>query len=194
MTTVGSLTEWLMKRLVAQKGWPKDAVTLVPVGSDLQSQAALLTTGQIDGVVAPPAFGVQLEAGEEGAHPPDRVSISARISSARRSMPPIRSSRAIPTRSGVSSKRGSQNIAWMRAHKPETVELVRKYTHYSPEVESKEYDLVMPIFSPDGKFHPGAMKTLAEILRRDGHVRSSARSGEILYRSLSAEMKGVRAA
>ena len=50
----------------------------------------------------------------------------------------------------------------MRAHKAETIELVRQYTHYAPEVESKEYDLVMPIFSPDGKFHPVAIQTLAE--------------------------------
>ncbi len=156
VTTVGSLTEWLMKRLVAQQGWPKDAVTIVPVGSDLQSQAALLTTGQIDGVVAPPAFGVQLE-----------LSKKARILLSQFDIGKDFLGEAIYASTSFIQghpddvrhflKAWFENIAWMRAHKAETVELARKYTHYTQEVESKEYDLVMPIFSPDGKFHPAAI-------------------------------------
>ena len=161
VTTVGSLTEWLMRRLIAQQGWPKDTVTIVPVGSDLQSQAALLTTGQIDGVVAPPAFGVQLE-----------LSKKARILLSGFDIGKDFLGEAIfATNSVIQSNPDSvrrflkawfANIAWMRAHKDETVELARRYTHYTPEVESKEYDLVMPSFSPDGKFHPAAIRTLAE--------------------------------
>jgi ABC-type nitrate/sulfonate/bicarbonate transport system substrate-binding protein len=161
VTTVGSLTEWLLKRLIAQKGWPKDAVSIVPVGSDLQSQAALLTTGQIDGVVAPPAFGVQLE-----------LSKKARILVPQFDIGKDFLGEAIyATNTFIQSKPDAvrhflkawfQNIAWMRGHKAETIELARKYTHYAPEVESKEYDLVMPIFSADGKFHPAAIQTLAE--------------------------------
>jgi NitT/TauT family transport system substrate-binding protein len=161
VTTVGSLTEWLMKRLVAQKGWPKDAVTIVPVGSDRQSQAAVLTTGQIDGVVAPPAFGVQLELSKKA-----RILLSGFDIGKDFLGEAIYASNSFiqsnPEAVRHFLKAWFQNIAWMRAHKPETIELVRKYTHYTPEVESKEYDLVMPIFSPDGKFHPVAIQTLAE--------------------------------
>jgi NitT/TauT family transport system substrate-binding protein len=161
VTTVGSLTEWLMKRLVAQKGWPKDAVTIVPVGSDRQSQAAALTTGQIDGVVAPPAFGVQLEMSKKA-----RILLSGFDIGKDFLGEAIYASNSFIQSNPDAIRRflkvWFQNIAWMRAHKPETVELVRKYTHYAPEVESKEYDLVMPIFSPDGKFHPVAIQTLAE--------------------------------
>lgn len=161
VTTVGSLTEWLMKRLIAQKGWAKDAVTIVPVGSDLQSQAALLTTGQIDGVVAPPAFGVQLELAKKA-----RILLSGFDIGK-----DFLGEAIFATNSFIQSnpdavrhflKAWFANIAWMRAHKDETIELARKYTHYTPEVESKEYDLVMPIFSADGKFHPAAIQTLAE--------------------------------
>jgi len=161
VTTVGSLTEWLMKRLIAQQGWPKDAVTLVPVGSDLQSQAALLTTGQIDGVVAPPAFGVQLELAKKA-----RILLSGFNIGKDFLGEAIYASNKLVESNPDAIRRFLKawfaNIAWMRAHKAETIELVRKYTHYAPEVESKEYDLVMPIFSPDGKFHPLAIKTLAE--------------------------------
>jgi ABC-type nitrate/sulfonate/bicarbonate transport system substrate-binding protein len=161
VTTVGSLTEWLMKRLIAQQGWPKDAVTIVPVGSDLQSQAALLTTGQIDGVVAPPAFGVQLELSKKA-----RILLSGFdigkdfLGEAIYASDKLIASNPDAIRHFL--KAWFQNIAWMRANKPETIELMRKYTHYTSEVESKEYDLVMPIFSSDGRFHPVAVKTLAE--------------------------------
>jgi ABC-type nitrate/sulfonate/bicarbonate transport system substrate-binding protein len=161
VTTVGSLTEWLMKRLIAQKGWAKDAVTIVPVGSDLQSQAALLTTGQIDGVVAPPAFGVQLELSKKARIllPGFDIGKDFLGEAIYASNQLIQSN---PNAIRHFLKAWFQNIAWMRAHKPETVDLARKYTHYTEEVESKEYDLVMPIFSPDGKFHPAAVETLAE--------------------------------
>jgi ABC-type nitrate/sulfonate/bicarbonate transport system substrate-binding protein len=161
VTTAGSLTEWLMKRLVSQKGWPKDSVAIVAVGSDLQNQAALIATGQIDGVVAPPAFGVQLE-----------LSKKARILLPQFDIGKDFLGEAIYASSSFIQnhpddvrhflKAWFENMAWMRAHKAETVELVRKYTRYSDEVESKEYDLVMPIFSADGKFHPAAVQTLAE--------------------------------
>jgi ABC-type nitrate/sulfonate/bicarbonate transport system substrate-binding protein len=161
VTTVGSLTEWLMKRLIAQQGWPKDAVALVPVGSDLQSQAALLTTGQIDGVVAPPAFGVQLELAKKA-----RILLSGFTIGKDFLGEAVYASNQLVQSNPDAIRRflkgWFQNIAWMRTHKAETIELVRKYTHYTADVESKEYDLVMPIFSPDGKFHPAAIQTLAE--------------------------------
>lgn len=161
VTTVGSLTEWLMKRLITQQGWPKDAVTLVPIGSDLQSQAALLTTGQIDGVVAPPAFGVQLELAKKA-----RILLSAFDIGKDFLGEAIYASNKLVESNPDAIRRFLKawfaNIAWMRTHKTETIGFVRKYTHYAPEVESKEYDLVMPIFSPDGKFHPAAIQTLAE--------------------------------
>lgn len=161
VTTVGSLTEWLMKRLIAQQGWPKDAVTLAPVGSNLQNQAALLATGEIDGVVAPPAFGVQLELAKKA-----RILLNGFDIGKDFLGEAIYASNKLVESNPDAIRRFLRawfaNIARMRAHKAETIELVRKYTHYEPEVESKEYDLVMPIFSPDGKFHPAAIQTLAE--------------------------------
>ena len=126
-------------------------MTLVPVGSDLQSQAALLTTGQIDGVVAPPAFGVQLELAKKA-----RILLSGfNIGKDFLGEAIYASNKLIESNPDAVRrflKAWFANIAWMRAHKAETIELVRKYTHYAPEVESKEYDLVMPIFSPTANF------------------------------------------
>lgn len=53
-----------------------------------------------------------------------------------------------------------ETIAWMRANKSEAVEIARAVTKFSAEVESKEYDLVMAMFSADGKFEAAGLKTI----------------------------------
>src|SRR5262245_38030470 len=64
ITTVGSLTDWLLKRVVADKKWAPTDVTAVTVGG-LDSTKAALKTGQIDGVVIAQELGYALEAAKE---------------------------------------------------------------------------------------------------------------------------------
>ena len=63
ITTVGSLTDWLLKRVVADKKWAPAEVTAVTVGG-MDSTKAALKTGQIDGVVIALELGYALEAVE----------------------------------------------------------------------------------------------------------------------------------
>ena len=53
-------------------------------------------------------------------------------------------------------------VAWMRQHRAQTIEIARKITGFSPAVEAREYDLLMPKFSSDGKFDPAALGMLAQ--------------------------------
>ena len=161
VTTAGSLTEWLMKRLISQRGWPKDAVTIVPVGSGLSNDIALISTNQIDGLVAPPAVGLQLEGEKHGRLLLKTFDIGADFlgEAIYASDKLIRDH---PDAVRRLLKGWFENMDWMRTHKPEVVEMVRRYTHFVPEIESQEYDLVMPIFSADGRFHDAALKTLQQ--------------------------------
>jgi ABC-type nitrate/sulfonate/bicarbonate transport system substrate-binding protein len=161
VTTAGSLTEWMMRRLIRQKGWSPDAVTLVPVGSDIAAQTALMATGQIEGVVSPPSLGYQLEISKRGRVLLPTFDIGADfVGEAIYATQMILRDNPDAVRRFL--KGWFETIAWMRANKAATVEIARSYTQYSPEIESKEYDLVMPIFSRDGKFHPAALRTLQE--------------------------------
>ena len=54
-----------------------------------------------------------------------------------------------------------ETIAFMRANKTETVRIAREVTGFDEDVEEREYDLVVPLFSADGKFGPKALATLA---------------------------------
>ena len=56
VSTVNSLTQWLMRELVRQKGWDADSLTYVTVGAELPNQVAALVTGQIDAVVSSTAL------------------------------------------------------------------------------------------------------------------------------------------
>jgi ABC-type nitrate/sulfonate/bicarbonate transport system substrate-binding protein len=54
VTTVGSLTEWVMHRYMIQKGWAPDSVNVLPIGSEISTNVAMLATGQVDAIVSPP--------------------------------------------------------------------------------------------------------------------------------------------
>jgi len=161
ITTVGSLTEWLMHRLMHQKGWALSEVTLVPIGANVDNQIALMTTNQIDGTLGSPAIGLELALTQRG-----RVLLPSFDVGSDFLAEVIFASKKILAENpdGVRRflKAWFDNIAWMRAHKDDTVEMVRVYTKFSREVESQEYDQQMPYLSGDGKFHAAALKTLEE--------------------------------
>ena len=50
MTTRGSLTEWLLKRISLAQGWGHDDLVAVPLGS-FETNFAAFKTGQVDGIV-----------------------------------------------------------------------------------------------------------------------------------------------
>ena len=161
VTTVGSLTEWLAHQLMRQKGWGPNDLTTVPIGSDISANVALLTTGQVDAVVDPPSLGYQLAESKRG-----RVLVPVISPGADFVAEALYASNALiesnPDAVRRFLKAWFENMAWMKTHKAEAVEAARGYTHYSEAVESEEYDLVMPIFSLDGRFHPEALKTLQQ--------------------------------
>ena len=65
-----------------------------------------------------------------------------------------------------------ETVAFMKANKAETVEIAMSVTKFSPEVESKEYDLVMPMMFTDGHFPAAALKTIQELIVEMGLVAS----------------------
>ncbi|HKT16586.1 MAG TPA: ABC transporter substrate-binding protein [Stellaceae bacterium] len=161
VTTAGSFTEWLMRRYMQQHHWAADAATLVPIGSDVANDVALLTTHRIDAVEAPAALGFQLELSKRGRLVLQHFDLGPEfIGQALYASNRIIHDDPDAVRRFV--KAWFETIAWMRGHKDETVAITRSYTHYAPEVENREYDDVIKIFSPDGRFHPAGLKALGE--------------------------------
>jgi NitT/TauT family transport system substrate-binding protein len=72
VTTVNSLTAWLVHELSRQQGFGPDGIEVTPLGATA-GQFAALKTRQIDGLVADIATLLQAEANGDGKDPPDRA-------------------------------------------------------------------------------------------------------------------------
>ena len=160
VTTVGSLTDWIGKRINAKKGWTTNGITVVPIGG-MQPARAAVKTGQLDGYIGALESGYELEEHKEW-----RVITSA--------TPFVEDfiTHVFFVREEVIAKRPDavraylrawmETIAFMRANKDKTVEITSKVINVSPAVISRAYDEQISIFSSDGVFDPKAVEVLKE--------------------------------
>ena len=56
---------------------------------------------------------------------------------------------------------GVSTIAFVKANKAKTVEIVQQVLGFHPDVLNQTYDRVVASYSPDGKFNPRALAVLA---------------------------------
>ena len=160
VTTVGSLTDWIGKRINALKGWGAEGITTVPIGGMPPARAAI-KTGQIDGYIGALETGYALEEAKEW-----RVITTA--------TPFVDDfiTHVFFVREDVIAKRPEavraflkgwfETIAFMKANKDKSVEITSKVLNLSPTVISRAYDEQIPIFSTDGTFDPKAVAALKQ--------------------------------
>ena len=160
VTTVGSLTDWIGKRIGTQKGWGPAGITTVPVGGMPPARAAI-KTNQIDGYIGALEVGISLEEAKEW-----RVITSA--------TPFVDHfiTHVFFVREDVIAKRpqavkaflqGWQDtIAFMKANKVKTVEITSKVIQVAPSVIERAYDQQIGIFSDDLSFDPRAVAVLKQ--------------------------------
>jgi NitT/TauT family transport system substrate-binding protein len=159
ISTVNSLTQWLMRELVRQKGWDADSLTYVTVGAELPNQVAALVTGQIDAVVSSTALGLQLAESKRGRllFPASDIVKDFMIHAIFASNEMVQKN---PDAIRRFLKGWFDTISFMRMNKDETVRVSRERTNFSLAVEARQYDLVMPMFSDSGRFDPRALATI----------------------------------
>lgn len=160
VTTVGSLTDWIGKRINSQKGWTTNGITTVPIGG-MQPARAAIKTGQLDGYIGALEAGYGLEENKEW-----RVITSAtpfvdhfitHVFFAREELIAKR-----PEAVRAFLKGWMDTIAFMKANKDKTVEITAKVLNLSPSVVSRAYDEQIAIFSTDGVFDPKAVEVLKQ--------------------------------
>ena len=171
ISTMGALTDWLAHRLTQVKGWdPKDLVEIT-VGSDKAAEASYIMTHQIDAMITGASSGLQLEETQTWA-----LAVSGFQD--RRRFP-----RSCDLRDQYGYERSSaavraflkswfETIAYERAHRDETIAYAVKAMRRSQAIETKEYDLVTPMFSADGKFQASGLKVLARSFVKLGQLNT----------------------
>jgi NitT/TauT family transport system substrate-binding protein len=159
ISSKGSLTDWLGQELSRQLGWGSAGINLAPLGSTA-AQAAALKTHQIDGMIVEANAGYKMEEDGSGRV---LVQFGDRIK--------VFHIYVLYARKGFAEKSGDavraflagwfDTIGYMRAHRTETVEIVRRTAEISQGVATRDYDELMGMFNPTGRFDPKALDVLA---------------------------------
>ena len=160
VSTVGSLTEWLVHELSRQQGWGPNGIKTLPIGTDV-SQISALKTHQVDGVVIDVAAAYRLE--EAGA-----TRILFRFGDLVKDfhIHVIYANRAFAERDPEAVRAflagWFETIAFMKQNKAKTVKISSRVMGVSPAIAGKVYDELMPAFNPTGRFNPKALEVLAK--------------------------------
>ena len=161
VSTTGSLTDWLAHRLAHVKGWKPEELIEVAVGADKGAETAFIVTHQIDAMVTASATGLQLEATKRG-----RLLFPASDLIGDFLTHAIYASNKIvhddPAAVRGFLKSWFETIAYQHKHRSETIAFAVEAVRRSEDVEAKEYDLVMPMYSLDGKFQASGLKVLSQ--------------------------------
>jgi ABC-type nitrate/sulfonate/bicarbonate transport system substrate-binding protein len=172
--------------LSREQGWRPDGIDVIPLGSEA-AQIAALRTGEIDGMANDVASAEHLQQegvahtfidfGQVAPHFINHVTFAS-DQIIQRHPQDVRAFLAA----------WFETIAWMRAHKAETVKLAAPVMNQSPVIVAKAYDVVMPTFSSTGRFDPTALAVLRRSFVEMGFAAVATRHGEALYRAVSARL------
>ena len=160
VSTVGSLTYWLVDELNRVEGWTgSDRAVAAAIGAAPTTVYASLKTGEVDASIGSPQIGYQLEAAGIGRM---LAPISAYVKEIELFVT-MASTALIKDNPGAVRrflKAWYDTIAFMATHKAESSAAAMRVTGYSREVADRSWDDLMPQFSTDGKFDKAAMDKL----------------------------------
>ncbi len=160
VSTVGSLTYWLVSETSRQEGWGPSGIDIAPMGATAP-QIAALERRDIDGMVTDISTALELQKA-------GKARILMRFGQL---VKDFHIHVIFATDKLIASKpdaiRGFlkgwfQTIAFMRVNKAETVEIAKEVMSKDADITSQTYDELMPMFSDDGRFNPKALETLAQ--------------------------------
>jgi ABC-type nitrate/sulfonate/bicarbonate transport system substrate-binding protein len=159
VSTVGSLTYWLMSETSRQQGWGPDGIAITPMGAT-QPQIAALERRDIDGMVTDLSTALDLEQNQKGR-------ILMRFGQLVKDFhihvifATDKAIAAKPAQLRAFLKGWFESIAFMRKNKAETVAIAKEVMNKDAAIAARTYDELMPMFSDDGKFSRNALATLA---------------------------------
>jgi NitT/TauT family transport system substrate-binding protein len=158
VSTVGSVTSFIVNEVARQKGWGLDGIAQVPIGDDANRIAALKTRS-VDAAIVNLAVALNYVQRGEGR-------VLMRFGDLLRDfhVHVIFATDKVIAQKPV-SLRGFlagwfDTIAFMRRNKAETVAIAKEIMGTDEPTASGIYDELMPMFSATGRFKPEALATL----------------------------------
>ena len=159
ISSKGSLTDWLARELSRLQGWGADGFKTAPLGATA-AQMAALKTHQIDGMIVEANAGYRME--EDG---------SGRVVVQFGDLIKTFHIYVIYARKGFASQNPDavraflagwfDTIAYMQAHRAETIAIVQRTAQVSPALATRDYDELSGMFNRTGRFDPKALAVLS---------------------------------
>ena len=159
ISSKGSLTDWLARELSRLQGWGPDGFKTAPLGSTA-AQTAALKTRQIDGMIVEANAGYRME--EDGS---GRVVVQFGDLIKTFHIYVIYARKAFAAQN-PDAVRGFlagwfDTIAYMQAHRAETIAIVQRTAEISAALAARDYDELSGMFNRTGRFDPKALAVLS---------------------------------
>jgi NitT/TauT family transport system substrate-binding protein len=160
VTTVGSLTEWLARRMAYEEGWGANGVVPVALGG-MEASVAALKTKQVDALVIATEIGLMLEDKHEG-----RIVVNMA-----RYAPDFHTHVIFARKDLVADDPGLvdrfvkgwfASVAFVKTHKAETTAVAMRVLGQSKAVMDKTYDDEVSMLSDDGRFDAKAVAVIKQ--------------------------------
>lgn len=155
VSTAGSLTEWLVKRLSVHEGWGPDGIKTVALGAGAAMNGALFThqvdammTGTENAYIAADKGQVRVIAGAE-SFVPDFIT---HVIFAQKELVANKPDAVARFLKGFFA-----SVRFVKTHKAETVAFMAPLLNESPKVFNEIYDHEASILLDDGRFDPKAI-------------------------------------
>jgi NitT/TauT family transport system substrate-binding protein len=159
VSQIGSLTGWLVSTLSAQQGWGRDGIKLV-VMNPMSAVLSALISNEVDGITLDLSTALKLQAENHGKL---LVKFGDYIKDFHLyvifATDDLIAKRPQAVRGYLAG--WYETIAWMKANKTEAVAIAARVQNVDPAIVAGTYDVMMPVFSSDGKFNDKALATLA---------------------------------
>jgi NitT/TauT family transport system substrate-binding protein len=166
VTTMGSLTDWLMRELSRQQGWGSDGIQILALGQ-MQARLAAIQRGELDGMVIESATGYELEEAGKARN----FILFGDIAKDFYTHVIFATDDMIDKRPDLLARflRGwFRTIAFMKANKDFVVASEAKTIEVKPRIAAKIYDAQIGGFSVDGAWSPAAIDVIRHSLKELG--------------------------
>lgn len=162
VTTAGSVTEWMVRELSRQQGWGPDGINAVPLGDETARMAAL-RTGGVDANLS--SLMQSFDVADRGEA---RILVYfGDVVKEFQTLAMKSSDRFVkehPERLERFLKGWFRSVAYMKAHKEESVAVISKSFKIDPMAVAKAYDVEMKMMSDDGIFSEAGMDVVRHSL------------------------------
>jgi ABC-type nitrate/sulfonate/bicarbonate transport system substrate-binding protein len=163
VTTLGSLTDWLTRKLSQQQGWGPEGIKVVPLGA-VPARLAAMERGELDGMVIESATGYELEEQNKGRN----ILLFGDIEKHFYTHVIFATDEMIEKRPELLRRflRGwFKTVAFMKTNKDSTVKSSAKVVQVRESIAAKVYDAQMSGFSTNGAWDPVAIDVIRNSLK-----------------------------